>query len=87
MKSLYLILVLALSATPGCSHSNPGSRQERAYAKYIKQSMIARDKRQAQFRREKAKMSQPDMEAPSEPQVTAQTSEGPQAVPSNSDSQ
>jgi hypothetical protein len=85
MKSLYLILFLALGATSGCSRFTKSGRQERAYAKYIQKSSTARQKRQAQFRREKARIPQPDMA--SEPQVTAETSDGPQAVPSNADNQ
>jgi hypothetical protein len=87
VKSLCLIFFLALSATPGCSRFTSSGRQDRAYTKYMRKSMIDREKRQARFRREKAKIPQPDTAAPSEPQVTAQTSEGPQAVPRDPDNQ
>jgi hypothetical protein len=103
MKSLYLILILAISATTGCSHSSSVSRQERAYAKYVKsrasrqesayakyvkKSKIEREKRQAAFRKKKAKIPEPGAET-SEPQEMMQTStsEGPQAVPSEFSSQ
>lgn len=86
MKSLCLILVLALSATPACSRFSSSSRQQRAYAKYIRKSKSAQEKRQAQFRQERAKIPQPDM-MPSEPRETVQTSDGPQAVPSDPESQ
>jgi hypothetical protein len=88
MKSLCLILFLALGAAPACSRFTSSGRQEhtyRAYTNFIKKSTAARKKRQAQFRRDRARISQPAAVAPSEPRVTAQTSEGPQAVPSDPD--
>ena len=85
MKSLCLILFLAISATPACSHFSSSARQQRAYAKYVRKSGIVREKRQKQFRQEKAKI--PPAMAPSEPQVTTETSEGPQAAPSDSNNQ
>jgi hypothetical protein len=84
VKSLCLILFLALGATPGCSRFSKSARQERAYAKYVRKSTHAREKRQAQFRREKARIPQPDTAASSEPEVTTQTLEGSQAVPAES---
>ena len=85
MKSLCFILILAISATPACSRFSASARQERAYAKYIKKSRVAREKRQAQFRKEKAKIPKPGETEASEPQemTQTQTSEGPQAVPSD----
>ena len=38
MKSLYLILFLALGTLPACSHSKSNGLQSRSYAKYIKAS-------------------------------------------------
>lgn len=38
MKSICLILLLALSTLPACSHSKSTSLQSRGYAKYIKAS-------------------------------------------------
>lgn len=38
MKSLYLLLFLALSALPACSHSKTYGLQSRSYAKFIKAS-------------------------------------------------
>jgi hypothetical protein len=84
MKSLCLILLLAIGATPGCSHFSSSARQQRAYAKYVRKSAIVREKRQKQFRQEKAKIP---ATAPSEPQVTMETSEGPQSVPGDSNNQ
>jgi hypothetical protein len=84
MKSLCLILILAISATTGCSNSHSASRQERAYAKYVKKSKIDREKRQAAFRKEKAKIPEPGTETFPQQEMTqaSQASEGPQAIPS-----
>ena len=89
MKSLCLILILAMSATTGCSRFSSSSRQERAYAKYVKKSKVEREKRQAAFRKEKAKIPEPGAETfpLQEMTETAQTAEGPQGVPSESASQ
>jgi hypothetical protein len=38
VKSLYLILFLALGTLPACSHSKSNGLQSRSYAKYIKAS-------------------------------------------------
>ena len=92
MKSLCLILILAISATTGCSNFSSASRQERAYSKYVKKSKIDREKRQAAFRKEKAKIPEPGSE-PSQPQEMPQemmqtsNTEGPQAIPSESSNQ
>ena len=87
MKSLYLILFLAISATPACSRFSSKGRQERAYAKYLRKSMIHHEKRQAWFRRDKARIPNPDATAPLEPQLTTQTSESPESVPGDSNNQ
>ena len=84
MKSLCLILFLAIGATPGCSHFSSSARQQRAYAKYVQKSANVREKRQKQFRREKAKIP---ASAPSEPQITTEVSEAPQIGPSDSNNQ
>ncbi len=42
MKSLCLILFLALSSIPACSHSSGGGRQDRAYAKHLKKMRVDR---------------------------------------------
>jgi hypothetical protein len=84
IKSLCLILFLAISAMPSCSHFSSSARQQRAYAKYVRKSAIVHQKRQKQFRQDKAKIPPA---APSEPQVTMEASEGPQAVPSDSNNQ
>ena len=87
MKSLCLILFLALSATPACSRFTARARQDRAYTKYVRKSKIERERRQARLHNEKAKMPRPDTVEPSEPLETTQTQEGPQAVPSDQDNQ
>jgi hypothetical protein len=38
VKSLYLLLFLALSTLPACSHSKTPGLQSRSYAKFIKSS-------------------------------------------------
>ena len=86
MKSLCLILFLALSVTPACSRFTSKGRQERAYTNYVRKSMIYREKRQAWFRRSKAKVPKPDT-MPLEPRETTQASESPQAIPSDSNNQ
>jgi len=83
-KSICLILFLAIGAMPGCSHFSSSARQQRAYAKYVRKSGVVREKRQKQFRQEKAKIPPT---APSEPQITAEVSEAPQTAPSDSNSQ
>ena len=49
MKSLCLILLLALSTTPACSRFTAGGRQERAYAKYQKKLRVNREPRLAKL--------------------------------------
>ena len=88
MKSLCLILILAISATPACSRFSAAGRRERAYEKYVHKSKVARERRQAQFRKEKAKIPKPgETEALEPSQEMTRTSEGPQAVPSDSNNQ
>jgi hypothetical protein len=87
MKSLCLILFLAIGATPACSRFTASGRRERAYAKYIHKSKSAQEKRQAKFRKEKAKIPKPGETESSELQETTQTSEGPEAVSSDSENQ
>jgi hypothetical protein len=84
MKSLCLILFLAIGAMPACSHFSSSARQQRAYAKYVRKSGMVRVKRQKQFRQEKAKIP---ATAPSEPQITTEVSEAPQTAPSDSNNQ
>ena len=87
MKSLCLVLFLALSTTPACSHFTASGRQERAYAKYLKKSKIDRERRLARFHRDAVKIPPPQTPDLSEPRETTQTSEGPQAIPRDSDNQ
>ena len=86
-KSLYLILFLAISVIPACSRFSASARRERAYAKYIHKSKAAQERRQAQFRKEKARIPKPGETESSELQEMTQASEGPQAVPSDSNNQ
>jgi hypothetical protein len=85
VKSLCLILFLAIGATPGCSHFSSSARQQRAYAKYVRKYATGREKQQKKFLKEKSKI--PPATAPSDWQVTAEASEAPQAVSSDSSNQ
>ncbi len=51
MKSLFLILLLAVMTTPACSRFTAGGRQERAYAKYQKKLQKPRESRLAKLPR------------------------------------
>lgn len=51
MKSLCLILFLAVMTTPACSRFTAGGRQERAYAKYQKKLKAPRESRLAKLPR------------------------------------
>jgi hypothetical protein len=86
MKSLCLILFLALGASPACSRFTASGRQERAYAKYLRKSSGNRE-RQTRVRHRAPKMPNPDTMAPSEPRERTKTSEGSQPVPSDPDNQ
>jgi hypothetical protein len=86
-KPLCFILFLAISTTPACSRFTAAGRRERAYAKYVHKSKIAHERRQAQFRKEKAKIPKPGETESSELREMTRTSEGPQAVPSDPASQ
>jgi hypothetical protein len=87
VKSIYLILFLALSATPACSRFTARERQDRAYAKYIRKSKSDHERRQTQLRHDQAKVPQPDGTMPSEPRETTQTSENQQAIPIDPENQ
>jgi hypothetical protein len=85
VKSLSLILFLAIGAMPGCSHFSSSARDQRAYAKYVRKSATVREKQQKHFLQEKSEI--PPEPAPSDWQVTAETVEAPQAVSSDSGNQ
>jgi hypothetical protein len=84
LKSLSLILFLAIAAMPGCSHFSRSARDERAYAKFVRKSANAREKQQKKFLGEKTKVPPVTL---SGWQVNVETSAGPQAVPSDSSNQ
>lgn len=100
MKSLYLILFLALSTIPACSHFSAGGRQDRTYTKHLKKMRVdrtyakhlkkmgaQRDRQRAQLSKAAPKLPSPDVMVPSEPQEMMEISQGPQAVPSDPASQ
>lgn len=80
MKSICLILFLALSSIPACSHSRDG-RQNRTYAKHLKKMKAERDRQRARLAKTAPKLPSPDLMVPSEPQEMTEISEGPMAVP------
>jgi len=71
MKSICLVLLLALSST-SCSTFSKSARNERAYRKYVKASQVARDNRRKQLiTHQRAEMpSLRNAPAPSEPQTS-----------------
>ena len=82
-KSLPLLLVIAF-ALNGCAMSK-SARSQRAYAKYVRNSSIVRQKQRSKFHGEKPQM--PTTPMPSEPSDPVQTTEtGPQAVTSGDSS-
>lgn len=85
MKPLCLILLLAVSATPACSRFTAGGRQDRAYAAHFKKLRVDRERRLVRLRQDVAKMPAPPAPVPSEPREMI--SEGPQAVPRDSENQ
>jgi hypothetical protein len=88
MKSLCFALLLALSATPACSHYSTPKRQERAYARYIKKLRAQRDRRLARLHHDEAKhKAQAPVLSEPEPRETTQVSEAPATVPSDSGNQ
>ena len=94
MKSYCLVLLLALS-TSACSQFTSAGRQERvyanqerSYAKYLKKMRGEGQRRQAQALKNAPSMPAPEAMMPSEPSEATETSqEGPQSMPSDSDSQ
>jgi hypothetical protein len=71
MKSLCLILFLAISTTPACSRFTASGRQDRAYARHFKKLRADRERRLAQLRRDVTKI--PSLRAtPPEPRETTQ---------------
>jgi outer membrane biogenesis lipoprotein LolB len=76
MKRAALLLVACL-LLPSCSHLTQSGRQQAAYAKYVKKQSHNRVRQQAKFKKTKV----PTM-ASSDPKVSAQANDGPQAVTS-----
>ena len=76
MKSLCLVLLLALSA-PGCSMFSKSSREARAYSKYVKKQSAVRDRQRSRIIRQRAEMpSLRTQPTPGPVQESVQTSEG-----------
>jgi hypothetical protein len=87
MKSLYLILFLALGTLPACSHFTANGRRQLAYARQVKKIRVNRERRMAELHKKAPKMPPKEMMVPSEPRETIQRSEGPQSVTSSPDNQ
>jgi hypothetical protein len=86
MKSLCLILILALNLS-ACARFSQSARRQRAYERYVQKSMGARARQQAKFTRSRApKMP---ITAQTDPGAVTQTTtdDGPQAVPRDEASQ
>ena len=82
-KSLALLLLVACGLNACASKS---TRQERAYAKYVRNSSIVHQKQRGLFRHSD-KPQMPTMPMPTEPSEPIETTEtGPQAVPSGESS-
>lgn len=76
--SLLVILSLTLAlGLGGCSHFSASSRQERAYAKYVKKSSYARAKQSLKLRPGKVQLPPMPMS-----DAVASTETGPEAMPS-----
>jgi hypothetical protein len=75
MKSLYLVLLLALGM-PGCSMFDKNARQQRAYSKYVKKMKTARERQRSSIIRQRAEMPSLRNQQPSPVRETVQTSEG-----------
>ena len=75
--SFILLLAFALMLG-GCSHYSKSARQQRAYAKYVRNSSFARQKRSLKLRPGKVQL--PPMPGVSDPIVSSES--GPQAMTS-----
>lgn len=80
MKSLYLILVLALSF-PACSRFSESARRQRAYERYVRKSMGQRARQQAKFSRSHAPRMPLNQQTDPSAVTEATTEDGPQALP------
>jgi hypothetical protein len=72
MKLLLLILLLGL-AMPGCSRWTKSGRQERAYAKYVKNMSSSRDKQRSKIIQQRAEV--PTLRSSPPPEENVQVSE------------
>lgn len=72
MKLLSLVLLLAFSM-PGCSRWTKSSRQERAYAKYVRNMSSSRDKQRSKIIQQRAEI--PKLRSSPPPEENVQVSE------------
>lgn len=74
MKFLCSVLLVALSVS-GCSMFSKSTRQERAYAKYVRKNSLAREHQRTQIIKQRAEM--PSVRpTPGPAQESIQTSQG-----------
>jgi PBP1b-binding outer membrane lipoprotein LpoB len=71
------IVLLGCFLLPSCSHFTQNGRQQAAYAKYVKKQSNNRVRQQVKFKKTKV----PSMPL-SDPQLSAATGDGPQAMSS-----
>ncbi len=74
-----LLLLAALLPLSSCSHFSQSNRQQRAYAKYVRNSSVTRARQQVKYRKSKAVV--PPAGQPSERSISAES--GPQAMGSD----
>jgi hypothetical protein len=79
--STVALLAVTLLTSTGCSHFSQASRQERAYAKYVRNSSITRSRQSVKFRTGKVQL--PPVPQPSEPMLTQ--SSGPESMTAGSE--
>jgi len=72
MKLLSLVLLLGLSM-PACSMLTKSGRQERAYAKYVRNMSSSRDKQRSKVIQQRAEV--PTLRSSPPPEETVQVSE------------
>ncbi|MDQ6859532.1 MAG: hypothetical protein M3032_00015 [Verrucomicrobiota bacterium] len=79
--STVALLAVTLLTSTGCSRFSQASRQQRAYAKYVRNSSFTRTRQSMKFRTGKVQL--PPVPQPSDPMVTQ--SSGPESVSAGSE--
>ncbi len=81
LRRMFLLL-LAVLLLPSCSHFSQSARQQRAYAKYVRQQSHNRVRQQTKFKKTKV----PSPQA-SQPAISSGATDGPQSVSSGESGQ